>query len=81
MNVPLAHETAEISVKNSRFIAEVFPVSSQAQAREKLHELKEQYKDASHVVHAFITGKAGEVNGMSDDGNLLERRANRYSMC
>src|SRR5574344_695583 len=68
MNVPLSHGTVEITVKNSRFIAEVFPVADQAQAREKLHELKARYKDASHVVHAFITGKAGEVSGMSDDG-------------
>src|SRR5574344_183749 len=33
-----------------------------------LHELKIQYADATHVVHAFVTGTFGEVNGMSDDG-------------
>jgi putative IMPACT (imprinted ancient) family translation regulator len=29
---------------------------------------KERYRDASHVVHAFIAGAAGEIRGMSDDG-------------
>ena len=28
---------------------------------------KEKYFDATHVVHAFIVGKAGEIMGMSDD--------------
>ena len=68
MNVPLEEATAELNVKNSRFISEVFPVSSQADAREKLHELKKKYSDATHVVHAFVVGASGEVNGMSDDG-------------
>ena len=68
MNVICAPAKAELMVKNSRFIAELFSVSDQKEAREKLHELKEQYKDATHVVHAFVIGKGGEVNGMSDDG-------------
>ena len=59
---------AELVVKNSRFIAELFIVTSQSQAREKLHELKQKYFDARHVVHAFVIGKNAEVSGMSDDG-------------
>ena len=58
----------EINVKGSRFIAEVFYVENQSCAREKLHEVKDFYSDASHVVHAFITGPSGEIKGMSDDG-------------
>ena len=68
MNVLTEPAVAELSVKNSRFIAEVFPVSSQAEAREKLHLIKQQYKDATHVVHAFIAGLKAETSGMSDDG-------------
>lgn len=63
-----AYAYAEITVKNSRFIAELFPVSDQKQAREKLREQKERYADAAHVVHAFIAGSGAEVMGMSDDG-------------
>jgi uncharacterized YigZ family protein len=59
---------AELEVKHSRFIAETFPVTSPAEAREILKAQKTRYAGASHVVHAFITGLQGEFRGMSDDG-------------
>lgn len=59
---------AVITVKNSRFLSELNSVQSQAEARERLHELKQKHADASHVVHAFVTGPGGEICGMSDDG-------------
>jgi uncharacterized YigZ family protein len=62
------HAQAEIEVKHSRFIAEVFPVPSQLDAREMLRSQRKRYENASHVVHAFIAGAKGEVRGMSDDG-------------
>lgn len=68
MNVLTEYAVSELTVKNSRFIAEVYPVSSQAEAREKLHSVKMQYKDATHVVHAFIAGLKAETSGMNDDG-------------
>ncbi len=55
-------------IKKSRFLAELNSVESQKDAREKLLEFKKKYKDATHVVHAFVVGKNGEVLGMSDDG-------------
>ena len=58
----------ELVVKNSRFISEAFVVTSQAEARERLHSQKTKYSDARHVCHAFVVGKNGEVCGMSDDG-------------
>lgn len=58
----------QIVVKNSRFIAEVFPVRDSKEAREKLLQMKKKYFDASHVVHAFVIGLKAEVTGMSDDG-------------
>ncbi|MCR4790451.1 MAG: YigZ family protein [Treponemataceae bacterium] len=58
----------ETEVKKSRFIAEIFPVISQSQARELLKAQKQTYFDARHVVHAFVIGKSGEVLGCSDDG-------------
>ncbi len=68
MKVLLSFSSAETNVKNSRFIAELYPVQSQAEARDKLREVKEKYKDATHVVHAFIAGLKGETSGLSDDG-------------
>ena len=59
--------SAEIEVKRSRFLAEIFPVFSQKEARELLKAQKEKHKGATHVVHAFAVG-AAQVCGCSDDG-------------
>lgn len=68
MTILVDSSSTEIIVKNSRFLAELFPVENQADAREKLRLQKKKYEDASHVVHAFICGLSREVMGMSDDG-------------
>lgn len=59
---------AGIEVRHSRFLAEIFPVSAQDEARALLKRQKTKYADASHVVHAFVIGKTGEILGCSDDG-------------
>ena len=59
--------SAEIEAKRSRFLAEIFPVFSQKEARELLKAQKEKHKGATHVVHAFAVG-AAQVCGCSDDG-------------
>ena len=56
------------TVKNSIFISELTPCSSQKEARTIVKSKKTEYPDASHTVHAFITGLNAEVMGMSDDG-------------
>ncbi|MCI6826014.1 MAG: YigZ family protein, partial [Spirochaetia bacterium] len=56
------------TVKNSRFLAEIFPCQNQSEARNLLKEQKQKYPDSTHVVHAFVTGFSKEINGMSDDG-------------
>lgn len=58
----------DFEVKKSKFIAEIFQVSSQQQARDLLKAQKLTYFDAKHVVHAFVIGKNGEILGCSDDG-------------
>ena len=56
------------TVKNSRFLSEIFPCQNQSEARNLLKEQKQKYPDSTHVVHAFVTGFSKEINGMSDDG-------------
>ena len=68
MDILSSYVKFEESIKGSRFLSELFPCSSQSQARDIIKSQKEKYSDSSHVVHAFITGKNGEVMGMSDDG-------------
>ena len=58
----------EETIKGSRFLSELFPCSSQAEARELVKSQKAKYADATHVVHAFVIGPGAEVMGMSDDG-------------
>lgn len=60
--------SSESLVKGSRFLAELIPCESQAQARDIIKSQKALYADSTHVVHAFIVGKNAEILGMSDDG-------------
>lgn len=67
--VPDGESRAEITVRNSKFIAEAVPVSSDEQARKRIDMRREEYSGSTHVVYAFLTGNPGsEVSGMSDDG-------------
>ena len=68
MNVLVKTVSSETVIKGSRFIAEVFPCTTQAEARELLKKQKSEYSDATHVCHAFVLGKNAEILGMSDDG-------------
>ena len=60
--------SAELVIRNSRFLAEAVIVTSQEDARAALRSRKEHHADASHVVHAFAVGARGEILGCSDDG-------------
>jgi uncharacterized YigZ family protein len=65
---PRGRARAEIEVKKSRFIAEIFPVSTPGEARQLIKQQKERMTGASHVAHAFVLGSRGETRGMSDAG-------------
>lgn len=58
----------EVTIKKSRFLSEGFIVESPEYAREILKNQKQKYKDARHVVHAFVIGKEKSISGSSDDG-------------
>ncbi|MBQ4377906.1 MAG: YigZ family protein [Treponema sp.] len=68
MKIPKEYAFNEQIIKGSRFLSELFPVSSQNEVREKIKAQKQKYPDATHVCHAFICGKNAEIMGMSDDG-------------
>lgn len=68
MDVLVKSETASFVVKGSRFLSELMPCASQSDARSLIKMQKTKYRDATHVVHAFVVGKGAEVTGMSDDG-------------
>ncbi|MBR1638606.1 MAG: YigZ family protein [Treponema sp.] len=68
MDVLKEYFSYEETIKGSRFLSELFPCTSQNEARELVKSQKAKYADATHVVHAFVIGGAGEIMGMSDDG-------------
>ena len=68
MKIPKDYASYEEIIKGSRFLSELFLISSQAEVREKIKAQKQKYADATHVCHAFICGKNAELMGMSDDG-------------
>ena len=68
MDILTGFVSCRVIVKNSIFISELTPCSSQNEARTIVKSKKTEYPDASHTVHAFITGLNAEVMGMSDDG-------------
>jgi uncharacterized YigZ family protein len=68
MDVLSMQVSASFVVKKSRFLAELLPCTSQSDARSLIKMQKTKYRDATHVVHAFVVGNDAEVTGMSDDG-------------
>lgn len=60
--------TCEIVEKKSHFIANICPVSSEAEALEFIEKIKKQYWDARHNCHAFSVGIQNELTRCSDDG-------------
>ncbi len=68
MKILLEYASASLSVKNSDFLAEIFPITAQTEARNLLKSVKQKQYDASHVVHAFVLGSSGGILGSSDDG-------------
>jgi len=68
MDILAKYVSFEEVIKGSRFLSELIPCNSQAEARQIIKDQKTKYADSTHVVHAFITGDGAEVMGMSDDG-------------
>lgn len=59
---------AEIIEKKSRFIAELYPVTSEEEAIGILEKVKKKYWDARHHCWAFVLGEEQPLERCSDDG-------------
>ena len=67
MLIPLKTVTVEIEIKKSRFVAIAAPLDSPEQAKVLISQSRKDHPSASHVVHAYILGKRGDLFSMSDD--------------
>jgi uncharacterized YigZ family protein len=67
--VPATEKRTEITVVNSRFITTLAPVFSVEEAREFIRRVRDEFRDASHNVPAFIIGHgASTIEHCHDDG-------------
>ena len=64
--LPTGYGTAEHVEKKSRFIGQVWPVKTEAEAREKIDAVKKQYHDARHNCWCYLL-RDGTLR-YSDDG-------------
>jgi len=60
--------TAEYKEKGSKFLAFVYPVTSDKDVQTHLGALRAEYHDARHHCYAFILGHEGEKFRANDDG-------------
>lgn len=58
----------EIVEKKSRFIGQVFPVTTEEEALKLIEQTRKKYWDARHNCYAYILGEYGEITRCTDDG-------------
>lgn len=65
--VPFENGESEFTEKRSRFISHIWRVETEAEARERIEEMKKRYYDARHNCWCYRI-KEGGVERYSDDG-------------
>ena len=64
--IPFSAAQSEFTEKRSRFIGQVWPVSSEEEAQERIRAAKKKYHDARHNCWCYILGD--NILRYSDDG-------------
>ena len=65
---PVGPSRHEVEIRRSRFIACLFPVADDEQARARLGELRHEFHDARHHCSAQLLGPGRDSAHSSDDG-------------
>jgi uncharacterized YigZ family protein len=67
--IPARETRTEITVKNSRFISTISPVFNLSDAKGFINRIRNEFKDASHNVPAYIIGFEPSITAhCNDDG-------------
>jgi len=66
VRVPFADAESEFTEKRSRFISHIWRIGSEAEAQERVREMKTRYYDARHNCWCYIVGE--NTVRYSDDG-------------
>lgn len=59
---------SEHEIKKSKFISRIIPVKTEAEANQKIEEIREIESKATHNCYAFILGDQQDIQRASDDG-------------
>lgn len=62
------YATGEVSVKKSRFIASIYPISTEEEALRYIDQVKKEHPAARHNCYAYVIGRKNEQKRLSDDG-------------
>ena len=65
----------KITEKRSRFLAFVYPVDGEDEAKGLLADLRRRYHDARHIVHAYRIVAGGMIRERADDAGEPARSA------
>lgn len=63
----LNHASAELIINKSRFISHALPVQDEETALEFIRGIRQDFKDATHNVYAYILGEDMIIQRFSDD--------------
>lgn len=64
----IENKSYEEKIKGSRFIANIFPISSKDDVESVLAKVRKEYYDATHNCYAYIIGSNGLEYRANDDG-------------
>lgn len=59
---------AEVKVTGSRFLADLFPLTTKDEAEIYLQQIRKEFYDATHHCYAYRLGASGETMRAADDG-------------
>lgn len=69
LNTIIEHQQNQIIIEKSRFICDLFPVTSEVEAKEFINKIKEEHPKASHHCYAYVIRKEFQnIENQSDDG-------------
>src|SRR6056297_189976 len=64
-----AGQSYPLKIKNSKFIASIYPVKTEKEAKDFLKRIKDKFNDATHNVYAYrIMTEEGIFQRANDDG-------------
>ena len=66
--VPFQDAESEFTEKRSRFLSHLFRVESEAEARQRVEEMRKKYYDARHVCYAYMLGHERKDFRANDNG-------------